>query len=143
MAAVAASIGAGVLLGVLVRVNATLGTHLGTLRATFTVHGVGTAFALVLLARRLDRSFWTRLSRAPAIDWTGGLWSVAMVWVATVVVPELGTALAVSLFIASDLVVSAVTDRAGLLGLPRVRLSPRRIAGLCLAILGVVLVRFG
>lgn len=139
----AVSAGAGVLLAVLVRINATLGTYVGELTATFVVHGVGTAFALVLVAHRLDGAFWTRLADAPAVDWTGGVWSVAMVWVATLVVPHLGTALAVSLFIASDLAFSAVTDRAGLLGLPQIRLSPRRLAGLVLAILGVLLVRFG
>jgi len=138
-----ASVAAGVLLGILVRVNATLGTHVGELSATFAVHGVGTVFAALLVARRFDRSFWNRLSTAPAIDWTGGLWSVMMVWVATLVVPQLGTALAVSLFIAADLLFSALSDRFGLLDLPTVHLSWQRIAGVLLAIVGVLLIRFG
>ena len=142
-ASVLASIAAGVLLGLLVRVNATLGTYVGELSATFAVHGVGTAFAALLVAHRFDRTFYEDLSAAPAIDWTGGLWSVMMVWVATLVVPQLGTALAVSLFIASDLLFSAVSDRFGLLDLPTVQLSWQRIIGVVLAILGVVLIRFG
>jgi transporter family-2 protein len=140
---VLASVAAGVLLAILVRINATLGTYVGELSATFAVHGVGTAFAVLLIAHRLNPSFWNRLAAAPAVDWTGGLWSVMMVWVATLVVPQLGTALAVSLFIAADLLFSALSDRFGLLNLPTVHLSWQRIAGILLAIVGVLLIRFG
>jgi transporter family-2 protein len=137
------STAAGVLLGVLVRVNATLGTHLGEFRATFAVHVVGTAFALLLVAPRAGWGTARELAGAPPFDWTGGLWSIAMVWVATVVVPRLGTALAVSLFVASDLFFSASADAIGGRGRPRVPLSGRRVAGLALALAGVLLVRFG
>jgi transporter family-2 protein len=139
----AASAAAGVLLGVLVRVNATLGTHLGEFGATFAVHVVGTAFALLLVAPRAGRGTVQKLAEAPPFDWSGGLWSIAMVWVATVVVPQLGTALAVSLFVASDLFFSAAADAIGGRGRPRVPLSGRRVAGLALALAGVLLVRFG
>jgi transporter family-2 protein len=141
--AVAASVSAGVLVGMLVRINATLGTRIGTLEATFVIHGIGTAFALVLLLPWLGRSFWQDLADAPSYEWAGGVLSVAMVLLANVVVPVLGMALAVSLFIAADLVFSSVTDRFGWLGLPSVALSWQRILGLVVALVGVVLVHWG
>lgn len=141
--AVLASIGAGVLVGVLVRINATLGTYIGTLEATFVIHGVGTAFAVLLLLPWLGGSFWRSLAEAPVYEWTGGLLSVAMVLLANLVVPVLGMALAVALFVAADLFFSSVTDRFGWLGLPQVALSWRRMVGLVLAVIGVVLVHWG
>jgi len=141
--AVAVSAAAGVLVGVLVRINATLGTQIGTLEATFVIHGIGTGFALLLVLPWLRRSFWRRLAAAPSYEWTGGVLSVAMVLLANLVVPVLGMALAVSLFIAADLVFSSVTDRFGWLGLPQVALSGQRILGLVLVLVGVLLIHWG
>lgn len=140
---VLAGIGAGLLLSVIVRVNATLGEQVGEVEATFLVHLVGTLFALVLVLPRLGPSFWRVLGERPWTEFTGGLLSVAMVWVANVAVPVLGTALAVSLFVAGDLFFSSVADRSGRWGLVRVRLSSRRVLGLLLALAGVLLVHWG
>ena len=140
---VLAGIGSGLLLSVIVRVNATLGEQVGEVEATFLVHLVGTLFALLLVAPRLGPSFWRTLSDRPWVEWTGGLLSVVMVWVANVAVPALGTALAVSLFVAGDLFFSSVADRSGRWGLVRVRLSPRRVLGLLLALAGVLLIHWG
>ncbi|MFP4229271.1 MAG: DMT family transporter [Salinivenus sp.] len=140
---VLAGIGAGLLLSVIVRVNATLGEQVGEVEATFLVHLVGTLFALVLVLPRLGPSFWHTLGERPWTEFTGGLLSVAMVWVANVAVPVLGTALAVSLFVAGDLFFSSVADRSGRWGLVRVRLSSRRVLGLLLALAGVLLVHWG
>ena len=140
---VLAGIGSGLLLSVIVRVNATLGEQVGEVEATFLVHLVGTLFALLLVAPRLGPSFWRTLSDRPWVEWTGGLLSVVMVWVANVAVPALGTALAVSLFVAGDLFFSSVADRSGRWGLVRVRLSPRRVIGLLLALAGVLLIHWG
>ncbi|MFO8098639.1 MAG: DMT family transporter [Salinibacter sp.] len=140
---VLAGISAGLLLSVIVRVNATLGEQVGEVEATFLVHLVGTLFAVLIVLPRLGSSFWGRLRERPWREWTGGLLSVAMVWVANVAVPALGTALAVSLFVAGDLFFSSVVDQSGRWGLVRVRLSPRRIIGLLLALAGVLLVHWG
>lgn len=141
--AIAVSIAAGILLGVLVRINASLGMQIGTLEATFAIHGVGTLFATVILLPRIHMKFWRTLVHAPAYEWTGGIFSVAMVFLSNVVVPVLGTALAVSLFVAADLFFSSLTDWFGWLGLARIPLSSRRMLGLILCLLGVVLIHWG
>jgi transporter family-2 protein len=141
--AIAASITAGILLGVLVRINASLGAQIGTLEATFVIHGIGTIFAAIILVPWLHVTFWRTLVHAPAYEWTGGILSIAMVLLANIVVPVLGMALAVSLFVAGDLVFSSLTDWLGWLGLPQIPLSSRRVVGLILALLGVALVHWG
>jgi transporter family-2 protein len=73
----------------------------------------------------------------------GGVIGVVIVLLANLTVPQLGVALAVSLFIAADLFVSSLSDHFGWLGLRRIRVSPQRIIGLLIVLAGVLLVRFG
>ena len=108
-----------------------------------SIHLVGTLFALVLVSPWLGRDFWTTLSGRPWVEFLGGVLSVAMVLIANLVVPHLGTALAVSLFVTGDLFFSSVSDRAGWMKLVRIQVSRRRVAGLLLALAGVLLVHWG
>lgn len=143
LVAIGVSIAGGLLLGVTVRINATLGTYVGVLEGSFIVHLTGTAFALLLVGTRLKRPVWQTLRRSPRHELTGGLIGVVIVLLANVVVPRLGVALAVSLFVAADLFFSSLSDHFGWLGLPRIRITPRRLVGLLLVLIGVLLVRFG
>jgi transporter family-2 protein len=63
-----------------------------------------------------------------------------MVVVANVVVPVLGTAVAVTLFVAGDLLFSTVSDQRGWMDVVRVRISRRRLLGLLLAFVGAALI---
>ena len=137
------SLGAGVILAFAIRINATLGAYVGPLEATFVIHLVGTVFAVVLLGRRLNAVFLDRLRQRPRYELSGGLFGVLMVLVANLVVPHLGMALSVGIFVASDLLFSSITDHFGWLGFPRIRLSLRRMMGLALAVAGLLLVRWG
>lgn len=137
------SLGAGVVLAFAIRINATLGAYVGPLEATFVVHLVGTLFALVLLVRRLNRPLLHALRSRPRYELSGGLFGVAMVLIANLVVPHLGMALSVGIFVASDLFFSSLTDHFGWLGFQRIPFSWRRLLGLALAVAGVLLVRWG
>lgn len=141
--AVLVSIAGGLLLGVAIRLNATLGEYVGVLESSFIVHLTGTLFALLLVGARLNRSVWGMLRRSPRHELTGGIIGVVMVLLANITVPQLGVALAVSLFVAADLFFSSVSDHFGWLGLPQIRVSPQRVIGLLLVLAGVLLVRFG
>jgi transporter family-2 protein len=128
------------MLSVIVRINATLGTRIGELEATLVVHLVGTAFALLVVAPWLGAQFWTQLGERSWWELSGGAISVAMVVVANVVVPVLGTAVAVTLFVAGDLLFSTVSDQRGWMDVARVRISRQRLLGLLLAFTGAVLI---
>lgn len=137
---VGGSVVAGLMLSVIVRINATLGTRIGELEATLVVHLVGTAFALLVVAPWLGPRFWAQLGERPWPELSGGAISVAMVVVANVVVPVLGTAVAVTLFVAGDLLFSTVSDQRGWMDVVRVRISRRRLLGLLLAFVGAALI---
>ncbi len=141
--AILVSIASGVLVAFAVRINATLGAYVGPLESSFIVHLTGTAFALLFVGLRLQRPFWTKLRRGPKRELMGGVIGVVIVLLANLTVPQLGVALAVSLFIAADLFVSSLSDHFGWLGLRRIPVSPRRVIGLLIVFAGVLLVRFG
>ncbi|WP_022835485.1 DMT family transporter [Salisaeta longa] len=138
-----ASLATGVLVAFQIRINATLGQYVGPLESSFIVHFVGALVGLLLVLPRREARSITRYQNIPWREYTGGLMGVFMVLVANLIVPHLGTALAVSLFVAADLFFSSLADRFGWFGLPQIRLSRLRIAGLVLVVLGVLLVRFG
>ena len=140
---VGGSVAVGLMLSVIVRINATLGTQIGELEATLVVHLVGTGGALLVVAPWLGPRFWTQLGERSWPELSGGAISVAMVVVANYVVPVLGTAMAVSLFVAGDLLFSVVSDQSGWMDLVRIQVSRRRLLGALLAFAGALLVHWG
>lgn len=134
---------AGIFVAFLMRINATLGEHIGVLEATFVVHAVGTVFALLLIGTRLTKNFWRELRRGPAHELSGGVIGVLIVLLGNIVVPPLGVALALSLFVAADIFFSTVSDHFGWLGLPQVKVTGRRMIGLMFVLVGVLLLRWG
>lgn len=80
------------------------------------------------------------ISEVPPGDLTGGLLDGLLVSVILVAVRDLGAGGVVAATVAGQLIVSALLDRAGLLGLEEVGLSPMRLLGFALLLLGTVFV---
>ncbi len=73
--------------------------------------------------------------------WLGGLCGAIYVTTVTLVAPRLGVATLTGLSVAGQMAVSAVLDHWGLFGLPVHPVTPSRIAGIVLIVLGVVLLQ--
>jgi transporter family-2 protein len=134
--------GAGV--AVMAVVNARLRVVLGgpfwAAAAQFTV-----ALILVLLVALLTRQpavATTGLAGAPWWVWTGGAFSATFIVVSMVLTPKLGTALTLASIMVGQLSAALVVDHFGLFGGTVIRLSPLRILGVGLLLLGVVLIRW-
>lgn len=67
----------------------------------------------------------------------------AYVAIAAYATPRLGLATLITIGIAGQVLVALWLDHVGALGLPRMAISPARVAGAALVILGVLLVRRG
>jgi bacterial/archaeal transporter family-2 protein len=83
--------------------------------------------------------------RVPHINWlylTGGLMGAVLVSVSLVTVRTLGAGGVAAALVCGQLVVSAVLDRLGVLGLQRVDITPARIVGIALLLAGTALVTF-
>lgn len=78
---------------------------------------------------------------APLIAWIGGFLGAFFVTVMATVVPKIGVALAFSLAIAGQMLVTLVIDHFGLLGIPEKQISWPRVLGALMITGGVILIR--
>lgn len=121
-------------------INARLGDHMGgPLVAAFCSFAVGTlALAVVLLATGNIPRLAAIAQTEPWL-WIGGLLGAIFVTVAAWVVPTLGAALMISLFVAGQLIGALIIDKTGFLLPGQVDIGWERIAAVALIMAGVVL----
>ena len=79
----------------------------------------------------------------PWYAWMGGVYGATYVAIAAYAAPRIGLASLITIVIGGQIVMALALDHAGALGLPRMPVSPARLAGAALVVAGVVLVRRG
>lgn len=81
------------------------------------------------------------LARVSWISWTGGIFGAIFIGTAILTVPRLGAASVLALIVVGQMIGSMVFDQIGLLGLTQQPITPIRLTGGLLLVLGVVFVR--
>lgn len=122
-------------------VNSELGRRIDVLGAAFVSTAVSALVLLVLYP--ILRGGFGDLAGLRGVPWyelTGGLLGAILVTVSLVTVRTLGAGGVVAATVAGQLIVSALLDRAGVLGLEKVGLTPTRLAGMGLLVLGTLLI---
>ncbi|MEK6250582.1 MAG: DMT family transporter [Actinomycetota bacterium] len=138
--AVILTAGAGGLIALQAPINAGLGKASGDLAAALISFLVGTA-ALLLIVVVSGKA--GGLSHATDVRWyylVGGLLGAIYVANALVAVSSIGAGGVAAATVAGQLTASVVADRLGILGLEQVALTPLRILGVALLLVGTVLV---
>ncbi len=138
--AVILTAGAGGLIALQAPINAGLGKASGDLAAALISFLVGTA-ALLLIVVVSGKA--GGISHATDVRWyylLGGLLGAIYVANALVAVSSIGAGGVAAATVAGQLTASVVADRLGILGLQQVALSPLRILGVALLLVGTVLV---
>jgi transporter family-2 protein len=138
--AVLLTAGAGGLIALQAPINAGLGRATGSLPAALISFLVGTVAlaALVVLSGKAGG-----LSSTFDVSWyylLGGLLGAVYVATALIAVTAIGAGGVAAATITGQLTFSVAIDRLGLFGLDQVALSPARVAGVALLIVGTVLV---
>lgn len=143
MIAVAAAVLAGSMIAFQAPLNAKLGSIMGgPLVATFFSFATGTIILGIVLAASGN---WPRFSEIGATApwmWAGGLLGAIFVFTSISVVPVLGAALMISLFVAGQLFGALVIDRTGFLLPAQIDIGWERILALVLIIAGAALFSF-
>ena len=138
--AVFATIGVGALIALQPPVNSELGKRTSVVAAAFISTGIS---ALVLLALALvlgEAGQVRRIPHIPPLYLTGGLMGAVLVSISLVTVRTLGAGGVVAATVSGQVVVSAILDRFGFLGLEKVGLTPMRLLGFALLLGGTALV---
>jgi len=109
--------------------------------AAFVSFAIGTA-ALGILAMILQAKPDVAAARGlPWYAWVGGLYGAIFVVAAAWGVPRLGVALTITLMVAGQLLIGLILDHFGAFGTPQHPISPGRLAGIALVLVGVLMVR--
>lgn len=108
--------------------NALLGRIVGFWEAAFIVHGVGVAFAGLLLLFLKSDGF-SRLEQAPWYTWLGGILGVLIIYCVARAIPKVGAAPATTAIILGQVITAAVIDHFGLFGLTRLPFTWWQILG--------------
>jgi bacterial/archaeal transporter family-2 protein len=121
-------------------VNSQLARETSVLGAAFVSTAISAVVMGVLFVGSGKLSQLGSVPSVPAIYLTGGLLGAALVSVSLVAVRTLGAGGVVAATVCTQLIVSAVLDRFGALGLDRVALTPWRVAGFALLLAGTLMV---
>ncbi len=136
-------VGAGVSVALQQVLNARLRAELGSPWWTgFISYFVGAMAMLAAIAASGEpRLTGAMAARASWPSWTGGLFGAAFIGTAILMVPRLGATTVLALIVVGQMLGALTFDHIGLLGLPQHSVTPVRLAGVALLILGVILVR--
>ncbi len=120
-------------------INAALARRSGPLWAAGISFAVGT-LAIVALSLLVTRSLPLDVREAPPWQFVGGLLGAIFVFSNILIVPRLGALGLIAASVAGQLSGALLIDRFGLFGLPRIPLSPVRLAGIGFLVIGLALV---
>lgn len=135
----AALVGAG--LTIQVGMNATVRMAIGSpILATIVNFAVGLAALALLAVAAGARMAPGSAGAVPAWAWFGGLLGAAYVAATTVLGPRLGAATLLALTLAGQMVAALLVDHYGVIGFPHSPLTPTRLLGTVLLVVGVLLI---
>jgi len=122
-------------------VNAALARRTGSPLAASSVSFIVGSLALVAVTLALGQGATFSLVRgAPLWQLCGGLIGAVFVFGTVLFIPRLGAAGVIGAMVAGQLAGGALIDRLGLFGLPQIALTPVRLLGLGLLVVGGLLV---
>ena len=123
--------------------NARLRTATGSPVLTTIISVVITLVSLILvwLSGATPRGSVPAFGSVPKWAWFGGIFAGYYLVASLVAIPRLGAAAVFSLVIAGQLLAALVLDSTGAFGVTQISLSPVRLAGAVLLVIGVLLMQ--
>lgn len=138
--ALLATLAVGGLIALQPAVNSQLARYTSVLGSAFISTAISAVAMGVIFFASGGYAQLHALPNVPVGYLTGGLMGAALVTVSLVSVRTLGAGGVVAATVATQLIVSAMLDRAGVLGLHQIGLTPLRLTGFALLLAGTFLV---
>lgn len=135
------SIVAGMAMSVQGVMNTRLGEGIGNMEANAFVQGTAFALALIVLIFWRQGSF-TELGQVNKLYWLGGVLGIVITLTVMLGIKSLGTTLAISIILISQLLVAALIDAFGLMGSEKLAFGWTKYAGLALMTGGMLLFKY-
>ena len=135
------SIVAGMAMSVQGVMNTRLGEGIGNMEANAFVQGTAFALALIVLLFWRQGSF-TELGQVNKLYWLGGVLGIVITLTVMLGIKSLGTTLAISIILISQLLIAAVIDAFGLMDSEKVAFGWSKYVGLALMTGGMLLFKY-
>jgi len=132
--------------GAFLPIQAGLNTKLGKagespVHASTISFVVGTVALLLYILFTQQSVSWEGIKSAPGYVWIGGVLGAFYVTVIILAFPQLGPGLTFGLVVAGQLIISALLEHFNVLVAQQQSISPMRVLGIVLVVVGVVIVR--
>lgn len=140
------ALAAGVVLAVMIQINSQMATYAGPVLASWIAHGLGTIVAVLLIAvsAGISRPSVPATGPAPAWAYLGGIpGALTVVLAALAVNSSLGLSGTLVLMLVGQIIFGLLSDRFGLLGIPKRALARRDAVAALLVFAGGALLLFG
>lgn len=118
--------------------NARLGETIGVWHTTVIVHIVGLLLSGTIFLFARDGHV-KQIKEVKPMYLLGGAFGVLIVFGELMGISLLGASFAVSLLLVSQLMFAFLIDSKGLFGVPKIRFSLNRVAGIAIMILGIII----
>jgi bacterial/archaeal transporter family-2 protein len=139
---IAMALALGAVLPMQAAINSRLAKTAGNpVMAAFISFAVGTIALMIYLIIAGQFQFRFVSTQSPWWIWTGGLLGTFFVAGIVILLPRLGVVLSFSLVLAGQMLVAILFDQFGWLGVAVREISPGKIIGSVLLIIGVILIR--
>lgn len=130
----------GAMLSIYQPMNASVSRLTGSpILANVVFYGIGLATSVVLLLASGGLKYASRLRGAPPILYTAGIMSAFMVLGTIVLLPRLGARRLFLLQVSGQILMAMLVSHFGLLGLPHDPLTPRKMAGAFILLIGAII----
>jgi bacterial/archaeal transporter family-2 protein len=137
--AVALAFTAGILTSIQPAINAALGQRTGVFEAALISFLVGLALLSVIITVRRKGNILAARG-LPLMYFTGGLMGVVAVSTMIVVIPRVGSGIGMITILSGQMLMAALIDAFGLLGVERIPIRLNRIVGLILLFISMGLI---
>lgn len=134
------SIVVGICLGIQPAINAALGKVITPKLAAFHSVFVSTIVISIIIIFSGNFHEYHNIKNINPIYWMGGFVGIAIVFLGIKVIPVLGAASALSIFVSVQLIVGVLINQFGLFGVAQVPIDPIKISGILFLLIGVGMV---
>ena len=127
----------GALISIMISFNSGLEGYVGSTYSVVIIHAVGLIAILIVAAIKKEKVVIKEA--IPFYLFLGGIFGVMLTLVNVITIGSIGVALTTALAVFGQLVFSSLVDHFGLFGLTKYEFNPKKLVGLLIVFVGLVI----
>ena len=127
----------GALISIMISLNSGLEGYVGSTYSLVIIHAIGLIAILIVAAIKKEKIVIKEA--IPFYLFLGGIFGVMLTLVNVITIGSIGVALTTALAVFGQLVFSSLVDHFGLFGLTKYEFNPKKLVGLFIVLVGLVI----